>query len=140
MLKDLFTHWSYNMKLIFVFILSLSLLNCSTPAVHAPSEGVANVYMRDDLYPQFKAQLPDFPAKGSAAQKADEAELFRLQKSRRPEECKRAAAEVVVTLQNLYGLPYGELSEKQVTILLPLFAQIRNDGGAYIGQAKRDYA
>lgn len=129
-------------KLFLLVILTLQFSSCSTNScttTAAPVSPAKTTYMRSDLYAEFKAQIPDFPAKGSPAQAADEAELRKLQKSRTKADCKRAESEVEVTLQNLYGLPYGMLTPQQVTVLQPLFDEVRKEGGPYIGQTKQGY-
>lgn len=120
-----------------LIIASLSFLGCAQKP--ASQVAVAKSYMRSDLYSEFKTQIPDFPKKGSKEQLADEAELRKVQKSRTDADCKRAESEVVVTLQSFYGLPYGSLTEAQVKTLEPLFDQIRQEGGPYIGQTKKGY-
>lgn len=136
------------MKLFIIFILSLSFFACQTvpsnppaPVVHTPAAmaGRKPVYIRDELYEEIKAQIPDFPKKGSAAQSIDEFALRKIQKSRTAKECERAHSEVIITLQSYFGKPYGHLDEKQTEILTPLFDQVRADAGFYIGQIKRNY-
>jgi acid phosphatase (class A) len=131
------------MKLILFLLLSLNLVACGTgtPAPNS-SASTASKYAdpQHDLMADIKSQFPDFPQKGSAAQSADEAELRKAQKTRSSEDCKRASSEVIVTLQNFYGRPYGELTEKQVATLEPFFEQIRSEFGPYIGQVKKGYA
>ncbi|MBC7458081.1 MAG: phosphatase PAP2 family protein [Bdellovibrionaceae bacterium] len=132
------------MKKLIVLILSLSFVACQNipPAVNAPTAVEASrktVYLNDELYEEIKAKIPDFPKKGSAAQSIDEFALRKFQKSRTEKECERANTEVIITLQSFYGKPYGQLDDKQVQILIPLFDQIRADAGFYIGQIKRNY-
>lgn len=136
------------MKLFIVFFLSLGFFACqthpsntSTPIVHAPAATVGRkpMYVGDELYEEIKAQIPDFPKKGSAAQSIDEFALRKIQKSRTAKECERAHSEVIITLQSYFGKPYGFLDEKQTEILTPLFDQVRSDAGFYIGQIKRNY-
>ena len=103
-------------------------------------DGSQNIYMPDNMYSQLKAQIADFPRHGSSAQAADEYDLRQAQKNRTALDCQRAATEVEVTLQNLYGEPYGILTADQVKTLTPLFEQIRHDGGAYIARVKNGYS
>ena len=129
------------MKHFLSFLLSLSLLACSSGSTpNLPSQHAKAAYSERDLSDEIKAQIGDFPKPGSEAQKADEMELRKLQKSRTAEDCKRANSEVVVTLQNFYGKPYGDLNEQQLAVLNPLVDQIRSEFGNYIGYAKRAYA
>lgn len=133
------------MKLFIALLLSLSFVACQStppaPVVNtpAPIAGRKPVYVGAELYEDIKAQIPDFPKKGSAAQSIDEFALRKIQKSRTAKECERANSEVIITLQSYYGKPYGQLDEKQTEILSPLFDQIRADAGFYIGQIKRNY-
>lgn len=125
---------------ILLFVLAWVVVSCSQVPCIPPKEDSNHVYMRADLYAEFKSQIPDFPKLNSADQKADEKQLQEWQKKRTPEDCKRATSEVVVTLQSFYGLPYGQLTEAQIQKLQPLFDQIRNEGGPYIGQIKKGYS
>lgn len=132
------------MKLFIVLLLSLSFFACQStpPAINAPAAVAASrgpVYLGPELIDVIKAQIPDYPKKGSAAQSIDEFALRKFQKSRTEKECERAHSEVIITLQSFYGKPYGQLDEKQVEVLIPLFDQIRVDAGFYIGQIKRSY-
>ncbi len=132
------------MKLISLIILSLGFVACqntSNSNINASviSSDRKTVYLSEELYDKIKAQIPDYPKKGSAAQSVDEFVLRKLQKSRTEKECKRAHSEVIVSLQNFYGLPYGPLDEKQIDIVNPLFDQLRTEVGFYIGQIKRQY-
>lgn len=138
--------YKYAMKLFIVFILSLSFFACqstpSAPVVNAPAHQHVNrkpTYLSEDLYETIKAQIPDYPKKGSAAQSIDEFALRKIQKSRTAADCERAHSEVIITLQSYYGKPYGQLDEKQTEVLAPLFDQVRSDAGFYIGQIKRNY-
>ena len=97
-------------------------------------------YIKPDLLVQFKAQIPDFPKINSAEQKADEAELRKLQKTRSKKDCERADSEVKVTLETFYGKPYGILNAEQLRLLNPLFDKIRSEGGPYIGQIKNSFS
>ena len=134
------------MKLFLALFFSLNLLACSTqttaPVVPPSATTAEQKFVSADstLASDIQKQIPAFPKKGSAAQKADVAELRKLQKTRTAEDCARANSEVVVTLQSLYGQPYGELSEQQVTTLTPFFDQIRNELGRFIGIAKEGHA
>jgi acid phosphatase (class A) len=134
------------MKLFLALFFSLNLLACSTQTTApvaqptTPVEEQKFVSVDSRLASEIQTQIPAFPKKGSAAQKADEAELRKLQKTRTAEDCARANSEVVVTLQSLYGKPYGELTEQQVATLAPFFDKIRNELGGYIGIAKKGYA
>ncbi len=132
------------MKLIIILILSFNFLACqNTPSsnINASSivAGGKPVYLSSELYEDIKAQISDYPQKGSAAQSVDEFVLRKLQKSRTEKDCERANSEVMTNLQNFYGKPYGSLDEKQINILIPLFDQLRADAGFYIGQIKRNY-
>lgn len=128
------------MKFIILFILSLHFIACHT---QVPKQEVVaekpHLYMDQNLYEQFKTQIPDFPKSGSAEQAADEKELRKIQKSRTQKDCERAVSEVTVTLQSTYGKPYGQLNADQVNVLIPFFDQIRHDAGPYIGQIKKGY-
>lgn len=127
------------MKFIFVLLVSFNFLACSTkPNGAAPQQDRS--YISHNLYSELKGQIPDFPATGSAAQKADEAQLRQYQKSRTKVDCERASTEVVVTLKSFFGKPFGELNDQQIALLQPLFDQIRIDGGQYIGQVKNAYS
>lgn len=131
------------MKLITLFILSLSFVACqNTSSSNINTQvipGRKTVYLSEELFEQIKAQIPDYPKKGSAAQSVDEFVLRKLQKTRTEKDCERAHFEVIVNLENFYGKPYGQLDEKQIDILIPLFDQLRADAGFYIGQIKRSY-
>ncbi|MFZ3230906.1 MAG: phosphatase PAP2 family protein [Pseudobdellovibrio sp.] len=127
-------------KIFLLVVLSLNLLACNTTKT-APTitSQTKNTYLSADLYNEFKKQIPDFPSEGSPAQAADEAQLRMLQKSRTKTDCERANTEVEVTLQSLYGKPYGPLTAQQVTALQPLIKHIREESGPYIGQIKNSF-
>jgi acid phosphatase (class A) len=130
------------MKIFLFLILSINLISCGSHPVQTSTLQATeqNIYISSELYSDFKAQISDFPAPQSALQISDEKELLQKQKTRSQKDCARASSEVVVSLQNFYGPPYGMLTEKQIQFLFPLFERIRNEGGAYIGQIKRGYA
>jgi acid phosphatase (class A) len=131
------------MKLFLSLLFSLTLIACGTgtPApISSPPSTFRYANSQHDLMAEIKPQFPDYPQKGSSAQSSDEAELRKFQKIRSIEDCKRANSEVIVTLQNFYGRPYGELTEKQVATLNPFFEEIRNEFGPYIGQLKKGYS
>ncbi|MBY0371003.1 hypothetical protein K2X33_09970, partial [bacterium] len=86
----------------------------------------------------FKGAMPPMPALESEQQKADEAELNALQKSRTPADCDRARAEVSVSLQTFFGKPVGPLDSKTIARLNPFFEQVRNDADYFIHALKRD--
>lgn len=133
-------------KIFFILLLSLNFTACttttSTPTAVTPTtitDEKKTLYLSSNLYSEIKQQISDFPTTGSPAQIADENKLRQAQKSRTAEDCARANTEVKITLQSLYGKPFGELNEKQVSVLGPFFEQIRNDAGFYIGQLKKGY-
>lgn len=134
---------NFNLKtttLLFVSIFTILTAGCSTQSPTSSTQADKNSsYITKDIYAELKAQIPNFPAAGSAAQAADEAELHQAQKIRTKEDCARAATEVVVTLQSFYGKPYGDLTPDQVTKLAPFFDRVREAGGPYIGQIKQGY-
>lgn len=127
------------MKSVLLLSLALFLVSCSTSKSVSTSEVQQAAYLREDLYAELKSHVADFPAANSSIQLADEKELRELQKTRSEKECARAATEVEVTLQSFYGKPYGQLDEKQVATLQPLFEKLRYEVGSYIGQVKRGY-
>ena len=91
-------------KYFFVFVLAVQIVACSSQ--QTASAPKSEKYVSQDLYPAAKLLIPDFPAKGSADQKADEAELRKQQKARTAKDCERAQSEVVVNLQTFYRPPY----------------------------------
>lgn len=132
------------MKLIIAFILSLSVFACQNTASVAPASASVSaarktVYINEDAFEQIRAQIPPFPKKGSAAQSIDEFALRKIQKSRTEKECDRANSEVVVTLESFYGKPFGQLDDKQIDVLIPLFDQVRAEAIPYIHQVKRSF-
>lgn len=128
------------MKYILILSLTFVFLSCSTQKCDPETSPAKISYLREDLYPVLKQHVAEFPTANSAAQKQDEKELFKMQKSRTEKDCERARSEVEVSLQSFYGKPYGQLDEKQVAALEPLFSKLRYEVGAYIGQVKRGYS
>ncbi len=95
--------------------------------------------MKSDFYPILKKTLAQPPQKGSDQQKADEEELLKLQESRSQADCDQAKFEVLVSLQNFFGVPNGPVPEPTVKKLAPFFEQLRNDGDYFIQRLKIDY-
>lgn len=79
------------------------------------------------------------PAHGSAAEKGDFKRLMRYQKSRTPEQCERAAKEVEVSLENLFGPKYGPLTQAEVKKWEGFFDKIRNDTDWFVGPLKKKW-
>ena len=75
------------MKLFIALLLTLSFVACQSappvPVINTPAPMVGRkpVYVSTELYEDIKAQIPDFPKKGSAAQSIDEFALRKIQKS-----------------------------------------------------------
>jgi len=93
----------------------------------------------NSLLPSFKKQLTPPPGQTDQAQKRDESELLSLQKSRTSEDCKRAASEVMVSVNSFFGPPYGPLNSTTAKKLAPFFEQVRNDADYYIQLLKKEY-
>lgn len=107
--------------------------------VSCSSNLIKSNYIADNLLPEFSAQMPDYPRKGSSAQSVDEYMLRKLQKERTEKDCERARATVVINLQTYFGSPYGDLNDEQVKILSPFLEEIRHQIGPYVGQVKKNY-
>jgi acid phosphatase (class A) len=127
-------------RLIFILLISFSLWACHTKPVAPEATQVQSAYLERDLSSEVLSQVPAFPKPGSPEQKKDEKELLQWQKKRSAKDCERAQSEVVVTLQSLYGQPYGFLDEKQVDTLKPFFEKIRSEFGNYVGMTKKAYS
>lgn len=134
-MKRSFLGWSW----LFALTLAISCSQAPNTPSTSMKEETRSLYLHQDFYTEFKNQIADFPKPGSIEQKTDEKQLQLWQKKRTSEDCKRASTEVVVTLQNFYGLPYGTLTEMQIQKLQPLFKQVHREGGPYIGQIKNGY-
>ena len=115
------------------------LLGCSsTPkSSHAPTAGPK--FLDIQIYSTLKQVLPPPPLKDSAAQKEDEKELFKLQKSRSTVDCDRAASEIDATFSEFYGPPLGPLTSSQVAKLGDFFSDVRRETGSFIGRLKSEY-
>ncbi len=91
------------------------------------------------LLPSLKKELTPPPGQKDQAQKEDENELLSLQKSRTSEDCKRAASEVIVSVNSFFGPPYGPMDSASATKLAPFFEQVRNDADYYIQLLKKEF-
>ncbi len=81
--------------------------------------------------------LPGPPQKGSEQDRADLAEVLRLQKSRTAQDCERARFENSPNLETLFGPRYpGLLTREQVEKLGPAFKRIFDDIRPVVGTAK----
>lgn len=129
-------------KINFAVALTFVFLNIasakSADVIHHPAPKTP-IYLETSLYEVLKKQLPPLPAKNSAAQKADEKEIFELQKNRTKADCEQAQIEAPVSLNNFYGPSKSALSKDQVEKLAPFFEQIRNDADFFIQNMKKDF-
>lgn len=129
------------MRAQFQFLLCLCLIACNGQNYTiTPTKALPEHYLDHDILSELKTKIPEMPKEKSLEQKKDEAELARLQKNRTPGDCKRAESEVVVTLKNFYGKPYGSLDDAQIAKLTPMIDKIRSEYGFYIGEFKKTYA
>jgi acid phosphatase (class A) len=94
------------------------------------------VYLPATWAETLKTEIPPFPEKNSLEQKTDEQTLLEDQNKRKPQDCERAATEVHASLANLYGRPYGSLTDKQTQALTPFFAKVRTEGDYFTHQLK----
>lgn len=130
------------MKSLITFILCIIFISCQNTSnlnQAAVAPGHKLVYISSDIFEKIKSQINPFPQPGSSAQSIDEFALRKFQKSRTERDCERARSEVIVSLQNFYGKPFGPLESKQIETLEPFIDQIRADAGFYIGQVKRNF-
>lgn len=127
------------MKTVFSLCLLIqSAFAATSGVVHHPAPKEP-VYVKSDWYPTLKKTMAQPPLKGSAQQRADEEELLKFQKSRSQADCDQAKIEVLVSLQNFFGVPNGPVPEPTVKKLTPFFEQLRNDGDYFIQRLKVDY-
>lgn len=127
-------------------LLISSLVGCAGHPAPEPTESVA-VYsapqeprlIANDLLPKFKYSMIMPPAKGSRAQKKDEAELRKRQAERTPADCARANTEVHANLDHLFGPINGPLTAEEVEPLKDFFEKIRNDADFYIQTLKKEF-
>jgi acid phosphatase (class A) len=82
------------------------------------------------------ADIPPPPTPGSTTDRKDFDEILSMQRSRTPEECRRAGFEVKVSLDTFFGPPYGPLSAQEVHKWTPLFEKVRRDSGYFSHQVK----
>lgn len=123
---------------LFVLFLIPVTFALESDVVHHPAPKKP-VYLDESLYETVQKQLTPPPAKNSPEQKKDEETLLRFQKDRKKEDCDRAKSEVLVSLENFFGTPYGPLTKEEVKILSPFFDQVRNDGDFFIQKLKKDF-
>lgn len=83
------------------------------------------------------ALMPPVPARHSATDRADYAEILRQQSSRTPEDVKRAAAVVDVKLATLFGKPYGPLTAAEVERWSPFFTRVQWDTDYWVQETKK---
>src|SRR6185437_15315459 len=88
----------------------------------------------------LETMIPPPPAHGSAAEKADFSELKKFQDTRTQKDCERAAYEVQVSLEHLFGPKYGPLTEAEVQKLAPFFDKLRNDSDYFTQALKKKWA
>lgn len=96
-------------------------------------------FLRRDAFDPVKA-IPARPAKTSATEKKDLAELLRLQRIRTPEQCTHAAAQVGITLAALFHANGGPLTAEEAARWEEFFARVRLDTDYFVHQLKRRYA
>jgi acid phosphatase (class A) len=84
--------------------------------------------------------LPQFPAHGSRAEGKDFKKMLKLQNTRTMEECNRAAAVATnYKLSNLFGKPYGPLSDTEVASLEKFFDSVQSDINYFSYQEKTHF-
>lgn len=76
--------------------------------------------------------IPPVPARGSAMDQKDIAQLLAYQNSRTAAECDRAAVSEDANLKNFFGPPYGNLTESEIDKLNFFFQKISLDAGSFI--------
>lgn len=112
------------------------------PAEEAPQAGVFDVPQGKIYYlAPWQVELdvvPPAPAAGSAADRADLAEVRRWQEERTNAQCAAANAQPDATYDNFFGAisPFGETAPKEVE---KIFFKVRADTGSMVYLLKRKY-
>lgn len=143
------------MRHLILALFAISIISCksvpetSSALAPAPSETSAEYAhhpkpteptMLDPVaYDRIKKKIAPPPMPGSTAQKEDEQELLKIQKSRTVEECSRAKNAVSVNLKTFFGRPDGSLEDKDVERLASFFGQLRNDADYVIHKLKVEF-
>lgn len=112
------------------------------PAAEAPQAGVFDAPQGKIYYlAPWQVELdsvPPAPAAGSAADRADLAEVKRWQEERTPAQCAAANAQPDATYDNFFGAisPFGENAPKEVE---KIFFKVRADTASMVFLLKRKY-
>jgi len=96
-------------------------------------------FLSKDIYKDLKSTLGAAPALNSPQQKEDEVVLRNYQQVRSVEDCKRAQAEVYVSLESFFGPQSKVLTKEEVAQYSSFFEQVRNDADYFIQQLKVDF-
>ena len=97
------------------------------------------VLLSKSLYSEIYNKFPQPPQAGSIAQKQDEDVLRQIQKLRTEADCKRALAEVDISLESHFVKNDGPLTQAEANIVKPIIKKIGGDSYYFSEKLKVDF-